>query len=320
MPTPTAASLRGLAVVDGNCIWIGGAKGTLLRTVDGGQTWLDVAPAGSQGCDFRDIAAFDAHCALAMVAGQPARIYRTIDAGRSWQVVHEDPRPTAFFDAMAFRGDDGVLLGDPIDGAFCVLVSRDAGRTWRPLPTDQLPAPMVGEAAFAASGTCVAVRPGRSGSMPCAVTGGSQARLLLWDLQTGVSSTSTLPLQHGGSAQGAFSIAFRDRGLSPAHGVVVGGDYEKPHDSDGTAAWTVDGGVTWHAVAGGAGGYRSAVVWLDERHVLAVGSHGASLSLDGGRSFRSFGELGFHSLAVGGDGAVFACGSDGRLSRFTPAR
>ena len=60
-----------------------------------------------------------------------------------------------------------------------------------------------------------------------------------------------------------------------------------------------------------AGGYRSGVAWVSDRAVVAVGSHGASWSVDGGRTFSPFGSEPFHSVARAPDGSVWACGAGG---------
>ncbi|MBL8748441.1 MAG: oxidoreductase [Planctomycetes bacterium] len=305
---PTQASLRGLAVVDAQVVWLGGQNGTLLRTTDGGATWTDVAPPGSGAWDFRDVEAFDAHAALAMVAGQPAKVLRTLDGGRSWTVVLEDPRPAAFFDAMAFAGSEGVLVGDPVDGTFCVWRSHDAGRTWLPVPSGRLPAPVAGEAAFAASGRCsLFVGRGRA----AIVTGGAATRFVA---DRGSMWTAVpLPLRSGRPAEGAFAAAFEGE-----RGVVVGGDYEHPDEADDAAAWTDDGGQSWYRAR--TGGYRSAVAWFGVGALVAVGPAGADLSVDAGRSWCALGERGFHAVAVGRDGAVFACGAGGRVARLSLER
>src|SRR5689334_15632766 len=87
--SPTKASLRGLSVVDSNTAWASGAGGTVLRTVDGGNTWTPLPVTGAESLDFRGIKAFDADHALIMSSGLAdqgkARIYSTADAGKSWQ-------------------------------------------------------------------------------------------------------------------------------------------------------------------------------------------------------------------------------------------
>lgn len=314
LPSPTRASLRGLSVVDASTAWVSGANGTVLRTTDGGSTWADVAPADTRAFDFRDIAAFDAHCAVAVVAGQPAHVYRTIDGGRSWRLVLVDARREAFFDAVAFAGTQGVLVGDPIDGGFSVWTTLDAGLTWQPVAHERVIA-RPGEAAFAASGTCAAMRVTAAGPVPCFVTGGAATRFLADD-GDGAWRSGALPLRCGDASAGAFAIAFRGGAVDPAVGIAVGGDYEAPHAGAGSAAWTADGGRTWRPARVDGCGYRSAVAWLDDRAAIAVGSHGASLTRDAGRTWHAFGDLGFHAVDVGRDGAVYACGADGRIARL----
>ncbi|MBX3463497.1 MAG: hypothetical protein KF830_10015 [Planctomycetes bacterium] len=312
LASPTTASLRALAVVDARIAWVGGSDGALWRTEDGGASWRAVAPPGGERCDFRDLEAFGATAALAMVAGQPARVYRTEDAGRTWTVVLADARPEAFFDALAFAGENGFLVADPIDGGFGVWRSADAGRTWRHVDPAALPAATVGEACFAASGACAAV--GDDAAAPAwVVTGGSVARCL-WLPADGAPRAVALPMAQGAATRGAFALAVRGQRL-----VVVGGDYADPQAVDGTAACSADGGATWQS-APGAGGYRSAVCWLDGERVLATGPNGTCLSTDGGRRWQPVSAIGFHSLARAADGSVWACGAAGRIARFQPDR
>lgn len=309
--SPTTQSLRGLAAVDADCAWVGGSGGALFRTVDGGRSWADVAPPGCAQHDFRDIAAFDREVAVVLVAGQPAQLWRTPDGGRSWSLVLADERPAAFFDAIDCVGRRGVLFGDPVDGTFDVRVSDDAGVSWRVVPPARLPAPLPGESAFAASGSVVGLH--ADGGVWIA-TGGGPTRFLRVPAAAAAATAVALPLANGAPTRGAFAVAFRgDRG------VAVGGDYAAPARADGTAACSEDGGRSWRAVYGGAGGFRSAVVWLDDHHTLAVGSHGASWSGDGGRSWQPLAGS-FHTLARAADGTVWAAGADGRIARWRARR
>ncbi|MCA8948743.1 MAG: hypothetical protein KDE27_04530, partial [Planctomycetes bacterium] len=295
-------SLRGLAVVDARTLWATGSGGTVLRSLDGGASWRDVGPAAARGDELRDVHAFDAETALAMTAGDSSRLYRTSDGGASWTVVHQDD---AFFDTIEFAGSRGVLFGDPTDELPYVWSSVDAGASWQRLMG--LPAAIAGEAGFAASGSCASV----AGAAIRIVTGGTATRCLA-TTDGGVAWRATqLPLAHGEPSQGAFAVAFRG-----GHGVAVGGDYREPTRSVGTAAWTDDGGASWHPAD--ALGYRSGVAWLDDQHVLAVGEQGASLSVDRGRTWRPFGDAGFHVVHAAADGSVFAAGGDGRIAMLAP--
>src|SRR3546814_11032891 len=70
---------------------------------------------------------------------------------------------------MVFEGQRGWLLGDPVAGRFQVHATDDGGRSWRLLPDG--PRAEAGEAAFAASGTCIA----RAGVALAVATGGSRS-------------------------------------------------------------------------------------------------------------------------------------------------
>ena len=300
-------SLRGLAPVSASVCYVGGANGTLRKTADGGRTWLDIAPRGCGDCDFRDVEVLAGNVVLALVAGAPARLYRSQDGGATWRLVHEDPRSGAFFDAFAFDGLRGVVFGDAINGRFVLLQTQDGGATWQDMPAPALPRPGPGEAAFAASGSCLSAGP----SGFSLVTGGGPCRHIAFTPGQRAASVS-LPMQRGASSRGAFSVCW-----SGDHGVCVGGDYKVPGASSGSAAVSRDGGKTW--AASNAGGYRSSAAWLGPDQVLAVGSSGASWSEDGGDTFALFGSEGFHSVAQAADGAVWACGADGRVAQLVSA-
>jgi photosystem II stability/assembly factor-like uncharacterized protein len=281
-----------------------------------------VAPPGTDACDFRDLAAFDRDTAVAMVAGQPARIYRTDDGGATWTIVLADARPEAFFDGFAFAGDAGVLFGDAIDGAFCLWTTRDRGATWTPVPRDALPAPLPGEAAFAASGTCVAIagEPGHE-RFWIATGGGPRARVLLGALRPraepdGIAHCNAVdvPLRAGSASCGGFGLAVDGERV-----VLVGGDYQAPRQGYGSGACSDDGGATWRPINAGVGGFRSAVAWLDAQRLIAVGSHGTSVSADAGRTWTAL-DGGFHCVMRAPDGALWAAGSDGQVATWSPSR
>ena len=203
------------------------------------------------------------------------------------------------------------VIGDPIEGSFLVLRTADGGHTWTPAPS--VPPPREGEAAFAASGTCVV----SSGADHAWIgTGGSASRVLR--STDGGRSWEAVPatVVSGQPTTGIYSVAFRD----PFHGVVVGGDYTRPEETYRNAAFTRDGGVTWQSVPAGAAprGQRSAVAWVPglANTLVAAGRTGTDYSTDGGRTWRALGDEGFYALSFAPTGEGWAAGADGRVARL----
>ncbi len=118
------ARLRGVSAVSDRVAWASGSGSTVLRTADGGSTWqkLTVTADPRDMVDFRDIDAIDAQTAyvLSIGNGSASRIYKTTDTGATWILQFKNNDPKAFFDAMSFwDADNGVVIGDSIDGRFC---------------------------------------------------------------------------------------------------------------------------------------------------------------------------------------------------------
>ena len=172
----TKASLRGLSVVSDNVIWASGTGGTVLRTVDGGKNWSVIEVPNAEKPDFRDIEAFDENTAyiLSIGDGETSRIYKTTDGGKNWKLQFQNKNPKVFLDAFAFWDQThGIAMGDPVDGKYFLLETTD-GETWKPFENLQMPAAKPGEAAFAASGTCL-VTNGKNDVY--LVSGGNDARV-----------------------------------------------------------------------------------------------------------------------------------------------
>lgn len=306
-----AVRLRGACAVGDGVAWASGQGGTVLRTTDGGRTWQLRPMPGEEESDFRDVEAFDDRTAvvLAIGEGERSRILGTTDGGETWSRRYVNADANGFLDALAFSDPRrGLALGDPVGGRFVVLATEDGGETWTRRPPDGMPEALPGEGAFAASGTCLAVR----GDRAWFGTGGGRVfrsgdRGRTW-------TAHPTPLRAGNGSSGVFSLAFRD----DDHGVAVGGDYKDPDATGGLVAVTQDGGRTWSAPEGpGPPGYRSAVAFLPAREpsLIAVGQTGVDLSRDGGRTWSRLGDAGFHAVSFAA-GAGWAVGEDGRIARF----
>jgi photosystem II stability/assembly factor-like uncharacterized protein len=306
----TKASLRGLSVVNENIIWASGTGGTFLKTVDGGKTWTVGQVPGAEKLDFRDVEAFDADTAylLSIGEGESSRIYKTIDGGATWKMQFQNKNPKAFFDALAFWDKThGIAMSDPVDGKY-VLLRTDDGENWKPADTDKMANAKTGEAAFAASGTCILTQ-GKNNVF--LVSGGNDARVFR-SVNRGLSwFVADTPFVKGTAGSGIFSIAMRDS----KNGVIVGGNYEKPDDITNNLAFTGDGGKTWN-LAKGLNGYRSSVVYIDKKTILAVGASGSDLSTDGGKTWKNLDKENYNAVQAKGGGAVWAVGAGGLVSKF----
>lgn len=331
-------SLRGISAVNENVCWASGTGGTVLRTTDGGKTWRSTGPAVSEEThagqhtrrldalkelDFRDIEAFDADHAVIMSSGAADQIYRTENGGQSWTLVFEAPNPDAFFDGIAFANSEvGWLMGDPLDGRLLILHTRDGGRTWNELPSQQRPAVDPGEAGFAASGTNLIAPDPESLAIALggAPKGDSKPSSHVWFTSDRGRSWATweVPVRRS-ETSGLFSICHRP----PGRWVAVGGDYRNSKDRNATVAYCPSIDQGWHLPPGeGLGGYRSCVaVVIDpvSKSVgwVAVGPDGTDLSCDDGMNWESVSNQGFHTVdfAAESDNG-WAAGSDGRIARW----
>ncbi len=308
------SSFRGLSAVSEKIAWVSGTKGSYARTIDGGQTWLADSVAGATNLDFRDVQAFDANLAYLMSAGpgELSRIYKTTDGGKSWRLQHTNKIPEGFYDGMAFWDvDNGVLIGDPVNGHLFIMLTSDGGKTWQPMPPESSPAVVTGEYGFAASGTGIAVY---GKNQIWIATGGAIARVFSSSDRGKTWNIANTPLVSGNQSSGIFSIAFRDL----MHGVVVGGNYQQPNEAKGNAAITNDGGKTWELIKNPASvEYRSCVAYVPSLSMLvAVGPSGSDYSADGGHTWMQFSNEGYHTLSFAGSAnSGWAAGADGRVAK-----
>jgi photosystem II stability/assembly factor-like uncharacterized protein len=295
----STASLRGIDTAGPGIAWASGSGGTVLKTVDGGTTWQRCAtPKGAEKLDFRGIQALDAQTAVILSSGKGdlSRIYKTTDGCQTWKLVFSNPDPEGFFDAIRrVTTHQFYVLGDPVNNKFAVFLSQDTGDTWSIANDPGLEAEK-GDGAFAASNSSlIAVGPtlyfGTGGTnlphvyrltanCPKDVAGVCPVQWVRGDV----------PLASHNAAAGVFSLA--GHGDNTPNGrpftvlVAVGGTYDKPAETAGTAAFSRDGGKTWTPATTPPGGYRSSVVYDREtRAWIAAGTTGADISKDDGKTW-----------------------------------
>ncbi|WP_247236055.1 oxidoreductase [Telluribacter sp. SYSU D00476] len=317
----TNASFRSVHAPAPLTCWAGGTNGAILRTTNGGEAWQVLRVAGADSLDFRDIHAFDDRTAVAMSAGESekgkARIYRTEDAGQTWQVVYQTTQKGIFLDGIDFWSTRrGICFGDPVDGRFFILTTQDGGRSWQELPVTARPEALPGEAAFAASGTTLITVGKRSVYIG---TGGSQAARILRSTDYGATWQSITTRLPAGPSSGLFGLRFWSR----KKGIAVGGDYRTFTEATPNVLLTRDGGKSWQLTEGTLPpGLKEAVGLyypppFGKKNVLlmAVGASGSGYSADQGRTWVALDQHPFHAVSFAGS-VGYAVGGKGLVAKW----
>ncbi len=341
----TTASLRGIHAVNAEIAWASGTGGTILRTLDGGAHWqLCTTPPNAAKLDFRAIWAFDARTAWAMSSGPGnlSRLYRTTDGCAHWKLLATNGNPKGFWDAITFWSpEQGAILGDPVDGKFVVLLTEDGGRHWRRDHSADLNIANRQLSAFAASNSSLLQVSGASGNPQSFATGGPggpvvflswtdcTVTLALGNPRACLASRFShyqqvrVPMAGGTPSSGIFAWASHPLDVASKSlyapiidiDVAVGGDYTKPNDPSGTAAWSTDGGVHWTAARKPPHGYRSTVAWDPANHAwITAGTNGSDISYDGGKAWHSLGNGNWNAISL-----PFIVGPNGRIGHLNPA-
>jgi photosystem II stability/assembly factor-like uncharacterized protein len=293
-------SIRGLSVVDDKVAWVSGSKGYVAMTTNSGKTWDWQQVKGFEKADFRDIEAFSDKEAIIMSSGTPALILKTIDGGANWQVKYRNADTAYFLDAMDFDDQKhGYVLGDPIKSKFVLLETKNGGESW--LPFTNPPIALPGEAAFAASGTCLRVLP--NGNMFIA-TGGTSAEIDMPKANGGWDHHK-VPILNGQSAQGAFSVAVSTQQL-----VVVGGDYQHDKRNDSTVCYSIDGGHIWQLAKTQPSGYQSCVENINGAAFLSTGTPGSNITIDNGKTWAKIGDTSYNVCRKAKNGTLFLLAGD----------
>ena len=304
---------RSISAINERVVWAGGSKGTVLRTTDGGANWAVIKVQGAERLDFRGIKGIDEKTAVAVSAGLAeegqARIYRTEDAGKTWQQVWQTDQKGVFLDGVAFWDKkNGIIFGDPIENHLYLLKTADGGRTWKILSPTDLAANLPNEASFAASNSTMVVEGSKNVWIG---TGGTDHARVFYSTDRGQSwQVADTPMKANASS-GIFGLRFWDAN----HGIAVGGDYKAEKEAFENVIVTQDGGKTWKkATSTDPAGLKEAVVKLKNGTLVAVGPAGSCISKDEGKTWQPLtgASAGLHALTSVGN-TCWAIGSKGQI-------
>lgn len=268
LDSPTEASIRGIWVLDSNCVWMSGSEGSIIRSLDGGDSWQLIPAPDHDSLDFRDIHAFSKESALVVSAGFPARVYLTENSGISWQLVYENSDSAAFMNSVHFKDPlNGLIVGDVLDNYHFFLKTTNGGRNWQRINSSKIPKPLKIEHAFAASGSCIALN---SNGEYLVAFGGAKSRVFRQEGEKWVATE--LDVSDSSASSGVYSIA-SGRGIL----ITAGGDYSK-EDQEWPAIYSIDGGKSWKSSITNYNGYRSVIDYSPKMNTwIAAGINGVDL-------------------------------------------
>lgn len=288
----------------------------ILRSIDDGTTWKQIAVAGASDLDFRGIVAFGEKIAFVMSSGsgEKSRIYKTIDGGLNWLLQYSDHRPAFFLDSLACESKIHCFaLSDPVDGKFVILRTND-GTHWQQMPPDEMPPPLPNEGAFAASNSSLAICD-RGKHIYFGTGGGSAARVFHSKDRGETWSVTETPVASGNASAGIFSLACGGDLV-----MAVGGDYKDVNKSSRNAAYSTDFGERWHLANPTTGGYRSSVSMSSAGEFFAAGTNGSDICrFQNGKSMgcTHSGDLNLNAVSFYGKRG-WGVGPKGSIIQFSP--
>ena len=260
-----------------------------------------------KNAEFRSIAQTEKYVFILNV-GNPALLYKISKEDLSYELVYQENHEKVFYDSMQFWNDkEGIAIGDPIEGSFSVITTRDGGVSWQKTPSDRLPHLEDGEAAFAASNTNIVIK----GNAIWLVSGGKKARVFHSSDKGKSWSVVETPIVQGKQMTGIFTADFYNSSV----GFISGGNYEALNQNFDNKAVTHDGGKTWKLVAQNQGfGYASCVQYIPNSHgkgLISVGASGIYYSDDGGSSWNQWStDSSLYTIRLLNDNIAIAAGKN----------
>jgi photosystem II stability/assembly factor-like uncharacterized protein len=318
----TTQRLQAISPVNEDVAWASGLGGTFTLTTNGGRRWRAGIVPGAETLQFRDVHGVSAKVAYLLAAGvgTDSRIYKTVDGGETWELQFTAEQPNAFYDCFDFwTPNRALVMGDAVNERLPVLRTRNGGETWNRIGR-LLPEAQTGEAAFAASGTCLETL---GTDHAWIATGAAASARILATTDGGQTWKSyATPIQPQGTpVSGLTTVAFRDT----RHGIIAGGDVLATDREPNNVAVSDDGGKTWELAKGtpfpGAAyglSYAGAEDGDFVRTVVITGPGGSAWSGNEGNSWHRLPDVdGFWAVAFADPQHGWLVGTEGRIVKVS---
>ncbi len=293
-PLAAHALLTALAPAGPRLVAVGD-RGIIVLSDDAGAKWVQAQSVPTQAL-LTGVCFFDASRGIAV--GHDQSILLTADGGRSWTLVHSDPKAQGpLLDVWC--GAAGRALAVGAYGSF--LASADAGATWQarefhadPLP--QAPAPRHGAEEDAQGGLHLnRITAAAAGTLYIAAEAGH-----LYRSDDAGEHWRELASPYQGSFFGVLPL---------------GGPALLAYGLRGNLFRSEDGGASWRRLDSGTLAMLDGAARLGERGVVLVGLTGVLLvSRDGGASFvleQQHDHAGLAAVLALPDGRLAVAGEDG---------
>ena len=301
----TKASFRAIRS-HGKHIWIGGTRGTVIHSSDGGAHFHVSNVPGADSLDFRDLAILDDKTVLLMSAGPAengaAKIFRTDNGGKSWELAYQIKEKGYFFDAILWEGKQGLILSDPAGPFYGLVKISEKGKAFQLLNPESHPALQKGEAAFAASGS--SIQKTKQGYY-IVTGGGAKARVLF--SKDALNWKSTYDAIPGGEGIGFFSLGVKDA----QHLWIAGGNYSRIKEGPVPVLESQDAGKTWSQINKAPGYYVEKILWADPYWILSGPAESSAFDPVKKR-WISLGKSPYHNLCRLGD-RLYGVGGRGQI-------